>query len=278
MIELKAKYCYRLNNQHDILKDACDGRLLYPPFNKNSSYFVLDCGAGTGAFLHESFYCEVRTHTTELLTGAWLLDLARKLPPTAIVHGIDTSTNLFPKLPPQNVSFSQHSVTNLPSGWSSRFDFVHQQLLATSLTREDWLKALQEMYRVLAPGGWIQLNEVAGWHAGPATARLLGSIISSYESRKIDLKIVEKLPELSNEAGFITVEVGKRSIALYGSSVRQAKARRSSLSTLRAGNNDAIDTGRGIQSHESFLAELEKEWNHIEGAELDFRIIYGRKP
>ena len=36
---------------------------------------------------------------------------------------------------------------------------MHQRLLVLAFTSVDWKKALSEIFRVLLPGGWVQLGE-----------------------------------------------------------------------------------------------------------------------
>lgn len=43
---------HRFNYQYEVVKDVFDGQLLYPPFDRITGYFVLECGTGTGK------YCE----------------------------------------------------------------------------------------------------------------------------------------------------------------------------------------------------------------------------
>lgn len=39
------------------------------------------------------------------------------------------------------------------------FDFVYMRFLITAFTEEEWNKAIQELIRVLKPGGWLELME-----------------------------------------------------------------------------------------------------------------------
>jgi SAM-dependent methyltransferase len=41
------------------------------------------------------------------------------------------------------------------------FDYIHQRLLVTALTSEDWNNVLKELFRVLKPGGYIELAELS---------------------------------------------------------------------------------------------------------------------
>ncbi|KAH9841078.1 uncharacterized protein C8Q71DRAFT_743255 [Rhodofomes roseus] len=52
-------------------------------------------------------------------------------------------------------------------GRTGRFKLVHQRLLIAALRSWEWTVALREIFRVLQPGGWVQLGEVGPWKAGP---------------------------------------------------------------------------------------------------------------
>ena len=51
LVELtfKATLSNRLKSQHNVLKQAAEGKILFPPFDSEKAYFVLDSGAGPGS-------------------------------------------------------------------------------------------------------------------------------------------------------------------------------------------------------------------------------------
>ena len=215
--------------------------------------------------------------------GTWLLDFSSQLPPSSILHGVDISTSLFPQFHPPNISFCQGSITKLPSQWTNRFDFVHQRLLTSGLSRTDWTSALEEIYRVLVPGGWVQLGEIGVWGAGSITGKHWNMTSALVDSRNGDLRIAENLPDLLASTGFVNVSVEARTISMHGPSVGAQNARRNASSTFYA-MKTAILQGGGfgfVSSEKEFddlMLALEKEWNEVESAGFDFKIIYGQKP
>ena len=215
---------------------------------------------------------------TYLKLGRWLFDLASQLPPSAILRASDVSTALFPESRPSNVSFTQCSVTSLPSGLSDRFDFVHQQLLGTCLTEDDWIQALNEMYRVLSPGGWIELNEIVGLHAGPNTESLWALAVQQYGKNLIDINLVGALPDFLKKVGFVDIRINRRPLTLYGCSVRQAKARKCALTWLDSAFSDIPHAERNAYNLDILMKTVEKEWSYTEGSELDYRIVCAQKP
>ncbi|KAF9078492.1 hypothetical protein BDP27DRAFT_1206939, partial [Rhodocollybia butyracea] len=141
-------------------------------------------------------------------TGVWLLDVVHKVHPTVSLTGIDTSQRLFPTQHPQNISFAVHTVTNLPESWSNKFKLANQRLLSAALTREQWGIALSELYRVLKPGGWIQLLESdpkTTMPSGPIK-RLAEAVTAVYVNKGLALDLNETLDQRLKDAGFVNIQ------------------------------------------------------------------------
>lgn len=80
--------------------------------------------------------------------------------PAAHFTGID-KVYLFPKcIYPPNVSFQQLDVMDGLPFEDNSFDFVSLRLFVLAFTKTDYDDALKEIYRVLKPGGVVQLMEV----------------------------------------------------------------------------------------------------------------------
>ncbi len=85
--------------------------------------------------------------------------MAKEVPESVQVFGADVSSANFPSSAPSNVTMTIASTTSLPEEWKGQFDLVHQRLLLAALRSEQWPVVLSEMYRVLKPGGAVQLVE-----------------------------------------------------------------------------------------------------------------------
>ncbi|KAI8976934.1 hypothetical protein BDB01DRAFT_710374, partial [Pilobolus umbonatus] len=74
--------------------------------------------------------------------------------------GIDISF-VFPKtIRPINVDFFICNITKVVPFDDNSIDLFHQRLLVAGLHRSDYIKSLKEAYRILKPGGYIELGEV----------------------------------------------------------------------------------------------------------------------
>lgn len=220
--------------------------------------------------------------------GLWLLDLAKELPPSAILHGIDIEGNRFPPpgpSRPQNMSFSVASILELPDSWSNRFDLIHQRLLVCGLLRKDWPTALSQMYRALRPGGWVQLAEYNNhWGTGPYALQQEQVYETMANHHGHNMRINEALPGLLREAGFTDVRLERRPIPLGAwAGERGKRAAAHVAGFFRALKPPILEAGGlGIgncdEDLEKIIVGVEKEWDETEGTIIEFDIICARKP
>lgn len=169
------------------------------PHNKNTAYLVLDSGVGPGTCLRGQAAHICKYQISLFLPATWLVDAAKELSPSAILHGVDIEQKMFNVNRPPNISLSVNSITNLPLEWTGRFDFVHQRLLLTALRKDEWVAAISNMHRTLRQGGWIQLGEVGEWHSGPVTANHRRLVHALFAARQLVLDVSKDLPKLVKE-------------------------------------------------------------------------------
>ncbi|KAF5360609.1 hypothetical protein D9756_005159 [Leucocoprinus leucothites] len=142
----------RLEIQHDLILNSQGRKHIHAPINLETVSSVLETATGS---------------------GIWLKEVYQLVPDTAELIGVDISPNLFPPSPPPNVKYLQQSVLDLPKEWSNKFDLVHQRLLVLALRNDEWRTAINEMFRVLRPGGWLQLYEYDDWEkCGPVQQKM----------------------------------------------------------------------------------------------------------
>ncbi|KLO06578.1 S-adenosyl-L-methionine-dependent methyltransferase [Schizopora paradoxa] len=259
----------RLNEQHDyLLKLVYDGRLVY---NKDVTSMlqnggrVLDSGTGT---------------------AVWLQELARELPEAVELHGVDISPKNFPEEMerPSNMHLHTDSLTSLPAAWSGQFDLVHQRLLNWGVTKSEWPKVVAEIFRILKPGGSVQLIERDSFFTnspeGSAMARHDELLKKMYSTLGFNYYCAAELPGMLEEAGFINVSAetkpnpigkkwgddGESGVRVYGG----AYANMGPMLVEEGLVGSAAEYGE-------LLAELRKEWDE-EGAQVAFHIICAERP
>ncbi|KAJ6457964.1 S-adenosyl-L-methionine-dependent methyltransferase [Mycena sanguinolenta] len=176
----------RLLLQHNCLKKFFENRILLAPVTLRPDEKVLDVGKGP---------------------GLWALDLAQCVDSGVQVLGVDITSRLFPVSPPKNVAFQIASVTNLPSDWTDTFTLVHQRLLMVALRVPEWPQALWEIYRVLRPGGYVQLGESP---VRPCTDKLVSAYRCLVRARNLDVDCAAHMQEMLEEAGFVDIQVEER--------------------------------------------------------------------
>ncbi|WP_052890812.1 class I SAM-dependent methyltransferase [Thermogemmatispora carboxidivorans] len=177
----------RLDFQHYVLRAVLRGNYLAPI---GQPRHILDVGCGT---------------------GQWAFELAHQFPQAEVV-GLDLE-QVKATTPPPNYRFVQgDTLKGLPFENNS-FDFVHQRLLFLAIPLNAWPGAVQELARVTAPSGWIELIELSTdpddfAPVGPATReffRLAGQVatLRGFDTQGV---LTRSLDLYLRDAGLTNVE------------------------------------------------------------------------
>ncbi|KAF8554998.1 S-adenosyl-L-methionine-dependent methyltransferase [Imleria badia] len=256
----------RLLIQHQLFTRLLSGRLVLPPISFSDKDDVLDIGTGAGAWL-----CDARTH----------------LPDSVQLYGIDIESRLFPNYPAlsANVHLSLCSATSLPSYWSSKFTLVHQRLLICAYTRDQWQRSIDEMYRVLAPGGYAQLIEIGPeWVSGPKTASHVLFMDAFLGSKGMLLRCGVYIADMLKAAGFVDVKSEEVIMNLGKWAGEDGGQGRDVTIGAWKGMRDSVMKASGLgrfASAEEFdkaLDDIAEEWDNVEGSHTALRVCYGLKP
>jgi ubiquinone/menaquinone biosynthesis C-methylase UbiE len=128
----------RLVSQHYILRTAF-GSDFSAPIELDNNKIVLDVGCGP---------------------ATWTMEMANAYPDCTFI-GIDKYA-VFPRdIKPKNCHFQLVDIANavyLPFPDNS-IDYIFQRDMNWSLNKDDWAPLMQEYFRILKPGGWIELME-----------------------------------------------------------------------------------------------------------------------
>ncbi|CAG8560676.1 9005_t:CDS:2 [Ambispora leptoticha] len=176
----------RIQQQHFALKHICHGNHIAPidklirPGSK-----ILDVGCGP---------------------GQWSLEVAQEFP-EAQVYGIDINSNFPSEIKPINCEFVLGDVEN-PLPWEDNyFDYVFMRYMFGAIKVKSWPPLLQEINRVLKPGGIIENHEVDGIarNAGPKLLHIMHNVRNEMSERDLDISLATRLPDLIFESGFKNV-------------------------------------------------------------------------
>ncbi|RAL16404.1 class I SAM-dependent methyltransferase [Aspergillus homomorphus CBS 101889] len=132
----------RLELQHRVFNKVFNDRLIFPPLPDLESpripRRILDCGHGT---------------------ASWAIEVAEQNPRCEII-GVDISPQMNPDNTPDNLWLQVDDLNRPFTFPSNHFDLVHSRMLATGIDRVRWLSYIQDIKRVLKPGGWVQMVEM----------------------------------------------------------------------------------------------------------------------
>ncbi|KAJ3735970.1 hypothetical protein DFJ43DRAFT_990535 [Lentinula guzmanii] len=192
----------RLNEQHRIIIKAFEDKLSLAPLSLNTGDKILESAAGS---------------------GVWALEFAAE----NIVKGvevdiecIDISAKQYPVTYPSHIHFSVHSVANLPPEWSNTFSYAHQRLVVLAMNDTLWRSAMKELFRVLKPGGWLELIEfeTKRFHCGvgPSSNRLCSLVDKLFTEKGIIQNVSDYLCPLLKEVGFIDIQCQTRDVSVGG--------------------------------------------------------------
>lgn len=176
-------------------------------------------------------------------------------------------------------------MTNLPKEWTTKFDFVNQRLLFGGLRISDWPVNISELYRVLKPGGHIQLMEMDFAHhvnAGPATQRFMDLYIELFEKVGLLLEGSNRLESLLKEAGFADVKSEKKYLVVGKAWGKMGELGKQDFSHIFRNSGPAL-LAHGVVGSEAeldtYINECVEEWDNAEeGHRVIAHIATARRP
>ncbi|PKK72775.1 S-adenosyl-L-methionine-dependent methyltransferase [Rhizophagus irregularis] len=143
-------------------------------------------------------------------TGKWSLEMAEMYPKVTFI-GIDISTVFPTETKFSNVTFFLANVLDGLPFEKNTFDFVFQRFLTSSYTNKQWEKVINELIRILKPGGYLELMEKDNnWISiGPSSKILQESFLKLLGEKDINPSMnlkIEQLLKDSNQLIDINIE------------------------------------------------------------------------
>lgn len=173
----------RLHRQHSMIRYAWQSNFSAPVkdiLNSEGSK-VLDVGCGA---------------------GSWALEIATNYRNAEVV-GIDMSPVQPLSIKLQNVTFVLGNILDGLPFANNSFDYVFQRLLFTAIPKDKWPYVINELTRVLKPGGYLELMEFdpETKRIGPVSAKLLKTFINVLEQRNVFPMVFHELHSLCEQQG-----------------------------------------------------------------------------
>ncbi|GAA5813065.1 hypothetical protein MFLAVUS_006532 [Mucor flavus] len=183
IVEEDMKEFDRLQRQHYLLKSTRKGNTWAPI---ESPKFIVEAGTGN---------------------GIWALEMANQYTESQVL-GIDLKPPVFQHGNPTNLRYNQ---TNLNESWpmnDNSVDFIFQRNMYLHIQKDQWPKILEEMFRVLKPGGYIELIESDLWHhnPGPVQQAFQQFFKDQCKLLDLDLEISNSLAGIIEQKRFVDVE------------------------------------------------------------------------
>ncbi|CAG8825543.1 17236_t:CDS:2, partial [Gigaspora rosea] len=96
---------------------------------------------------------------------------------------------------PKNTEFIEANVLETLPFDNNTFDYIFQRILYVGIPGNNWPLVVNELVRVLKPGGYIELLEIDFQYSfmGPATTRLINGILIMFDERGLDPMACYKL-------------------------------------------------------------------------------------
>ncbi|KAF9072813.1 hypothetical protein BDP27DRAFT_1417875 [Rhodocollybia butyracea] len=260
----------RLSVHHRIITKACEDRLILAPVSLRSNDRVLESAAGSGIWALEFSASNTQNNLP--------LD----------IECIDISDKQFPQKYPSNIHFSVQSVTDLPKEWQNSFSFVHQRFLIVGMNASFSKIAINQLFDVLIPGGWIELVEIEvkllSLGSGHCSKRLMSLLNSLFEERGIAGNLGVYLPNLLEKVGFIDIHCETRHVPIRRSLNNDGLNRSKHWYDVWMGMKTPILAGGGygiVKTEAEFDQLLQgclNEWDESNEASSTYYIIVARKP
>ncbi|KAI8986469.1 S-adenosyl-L-methionine-dependent methyltransferase [Pilobolus umbonatus] len=173
----------RLQRQHYLLKSSRKSNTVAPI---DSPKVIIESGTGN---------------------GIWALEMAAEHKSSQII-GIDIKPPAYNISCPPNLCFNQSDITESWPMNNNSVDFIFQRNMYLCIMKEQWPKVLAEMFRVIKPGGYIELVETELWSHNPGPVQK--AFISFYKdqcvSLNVDLDVDESIGTCLEETGFVDIE------------------------------------------------------------------------
>ncbi|KAH8551583.1 S-adenosyl-L-methionine-dependent methyltransferase [Umbelopsis sp. PMI_123] len=139
--------------------------------------------------------------------GTWVLEMANTYSNSNFT-GIDVSATWPTEIRPRNTDFVVGNVIHELPFEDNAFDFVYMRFLGMGVPNYQYPIVLASLFRVLKPGGWIELVEIDGaqQYKGEKTCQFYNALLQYLASRGFKDGMVTNLDQKVLDAGFVNID------------------------------------------------------------------------
>ncbi|RHZ83329.1 hypothetical protein Glove_97g96 [Diversispora epigaea] len=134
--------------------------------------------------------------------GSWILEMASNYPNTQFT-GLDISPIQPSEIKPKKVNFVIANVLDKLPFENDTFDYIFQRFLVSVIPKDSWPDVINELTRVLKPGGYLELVEInpIPFQLGPVTSLYFNAVEKILQLRDLDQQIPYKLRSYFEQHG-----------------------------------------------------------------------------
>lgn len=207
----------RLDQQHKFFRHVVDGRLISSILDHTVQLGqirrVLDIGTGTGIWCYEAA-AELREKGIPAQMEFVGVDIAeseqwkhRRVYPTGVLKAEDAYATISLQVADLNDDAAMYQLVEQ----HGKFDLINSRMLISAVKGGKWLEYLTRIFKLLRPGGYVQLFEadMMNSHAGRANDPTVGEALiithAIYNGSGLDAEAAVRLADWLYEAGFVRV-------------------------------------------------------------------------
>ncbi|RUS29371.1 S-adenosyl-L-methionine-dependent methyltransferase [Jimgerdemannia flammicorona] len=203
----------RMMLEHFMLREMFQGRNFHAPIGKalKAGIKVLDFGCGP---------------------GTWSLEMATDYPNSQFI-GIDIADGFPESIRPINCEFRIVNVRHQLPFEDMSFDYIFIRNMAFTIAQTDLPEVFQEIFRILRPGGVVEMVEmdIEQKRRGPQSKMGNSRMIHGLQARGIDVYLARTLDSFLAENGFSNPQTNFGSIPIgWGGKLGEAMQQNIELS------------------------------------------------
>ncbi|RHZ79195.1 hypothetical protein Glove_151g96 [Diversispora epigaea] len=210
--------------------------------------------------------------------GSWIFEMASNYPNTQFT-GVDISPIQPTEIKPRNVDFVKANLLNGLPFEDNTFDYIFQRFLFLAIPKDSWPVIINELTRVLKPGGYLELVEInpTPFQTGPVTDQLFSA--GDLRQRGLDPEIVYKLRSYFEKQENLENVIEEKNKLPYGpetGKLGQAAAENTRLGFSHAKPFLQKDLNISSEEYDNRLDIVVKELREF-GTYHDICCVYARK-